>query len=160
MADLLDSGTRRTWETGAVRDAADGKGRCDLLPLDIIAYYYMDDILEHVDDYIHQGNPASLWRAIEEFCAIEEWDCYTMLLEVAKHFEAGAAKYSDNNWRLGIPLHCYIDSGVRHYLKHRRGDRDEPHNRAFVWNLLCAMWTQEHKPEMIDLPFAQKADSI
>jgi hypothetical protein len=160
MADLLNSGTRRTWETGAVRDAADGKGRCDLLPLDIIAYYYMDEILEHIDDYIHQGNPASLWRAIEGFCAMEGWDCYTMLLEVAKHFEAGAAKYSENNWRLGIPLHCYIDSGVRHYLKHRRGDKDEPHNRAFVWNLLCAMWTQEHKPEMIDLPFAKKADSI
>lgn len=160
MADLIDSGIRRTWETGAVRDAANGKGRCDLLPLDIIAYYYMDEILEHIDDYIHQGNPASLWRAIEEFCAMEEWDCYTMLLEVAKHFEAGAAKYSENNWRLGIPLHCYIDSALRHYFKYRRGDKDEPHDRAFVWNLLCAMWTQKHKPDMIDLPFAKNGENV
>ena len=30
--DLQDSGNRREYETGAVRDRADGKGRCDLLP--------------------------------------------------------------------------------------------------------------------------------
>ena len=29
---LKDSGTRREFETGAVRDMAEGKGRCDLLP--------------------------------------------------------------------------------------------------------------------------------
>lgn len=159
MSTILDSGERREFPSGAVRDIAVGKGRCDLLPLDVISYYYMDEVLEHISDYIYQGNPASLWRAIEEFCVMEEWDCYTMLIEVSKHFEAGAAKYSERNWERGIPLHCYIDSAVRHYLKHRRGDRDEPHDRAFVWNLICAIWTQKHKPEMIDLPFAKKADS-
>ena len=159
MAEIKDSGTRREFETGAVRDIADGKGRCDLLPLDIIAYYCMDGILKHIDDYIHQGNPASLWRAIEEFCAMEEWDCYTMLLEVSKQFEDGAHKYGDRNWEKGIPLHCYIDSGVRHYLKHRRGDQDEPHDRAFIWNLICAIWTQKHKPDMVDLPFAKVHES-
>jgi hypothetical protein len=55
----------------------------------------------------------------------------------------------------GIPLHCYIDSGVRHYLKFKRGDDDEPHGRAFVWNILGALWTQENKPELIDLPFKE-----
>jgi hypothetical protein len=160
MAEIKDSGTRREFKTGAVRDIAEGKGRCDLLPLDIIAYYCMDGILKHIDDYIHQGNPANLWCAIEEFCAMEGWDYYTMLLEVAKHFEAGAVKYSENNWRLGIPLHCYIDSALRHYFKYRRGDKDEPHDRAFVWNLMCAMWTQEHKPDMIDLPFAKNGESV
>jgi len=29
---IQDSGTRREFETGAVRDMAEGKGRCDLLP--------------------------------------------------------------------------------------------------------------------------------
>ena len=32
---ILDSGERRQFESGAVRDIAEGKGRCDLLPLDI-----------------------------------------------------------------------------------------------------------------------------
>ena len=159
MAEIKDSGARREFKTGAMRDIAEGKGRCDLLPLDIIAYYYTDEILKHIDDYIHQGNPANLWCAIEEFCAMEGWDYYTMLLEVSKQFEDGAHKYGDRNWEKGIPLHCYIDSALRHYFKYRRGDKDEPHDRAFVWNLMCAMWTQEHKPDMVDLPFAKVHES-
>jgi len=50
-----------------------------------------------------------------------------------------------------MPLHCYIDSAVRHFLKHLRGDTDEPHDRAFVWNLLCAVWTLKNKPELDDI---------
>ena len=38
MAELKDSGARRDFGTGAVRDAADGKGRCDLLPLQVVGY--------------------------------------------------------------------------------------------------------------------------
>ena len=30
---IQDSGTRREFESGAVRDMAEGKGRCDLLPM-------------------------------------------------------------------------------------------------------------------------------
>lgn len=30
--ELKDSGNRREFTTGAVRDIGDGKGRCDLLP--------------------------------------------------------------------------------------------------------------------------------
>ena len=71
-------------------------------------------------------------------------------LEVAKHFEEGAKKYGEDNWQKGIPTHCYIDSAVRHYLKWLRGDNDEPHDRAFVWNILCCIWTCIHKPKLND----------
>lgn len=37
MAEILDSGTRREFDTGAVRDMAEGKGRCDLMPLGVVA---------------------------------------------------------------------------------------------------------------------------
>lgn len=37
QAMIKDSGDRREYETGAVRDMAAGKGRCDLLPLDVAA---------------------------------------------------------------------------------------------------------------------------
>ena len=37
--ELKDSGTRREFETGAVRDICEGKGRCDLLPMDVISHY-------------------------------------------------------------------------------------------------------------------------
>lgn len=35
--ELQDSGNRREFDSGAVRDICEGKGRCDLLPLDIVA---------------------------------------------------------------------------------------------------------------------------
>lgn len=74
-----------------------------------------------------------------------------MLLEVSKHFEEGAAKYGEKNWTLGLPLHCFVDSAVRHYLKWFMDLVDERHDRAFCWNILCLLWTLEHKPECNDL---------
>ena len=160
---IKDSGTRRKFESGAVRDVAEGKGRCDLLPLDIIANYLSpangdDVILSSISQYIYSGKIKNLTFALDEFCARSMGNMYTMLLEVSKHYEDGAKKYAERNWEKGIPLHCYIDSGVRHYLKWLRGDTDEPHDRAFVWNMLGALWTQKHKPELIDLPFKTKEE--
>ena len=132
---------------------AEGKGRCDLLPLDVIAKRYYYPILEDIDLYIWGGNVNYLWGALTRFNGDIGWDVPTMLLEAAKQYEAGANKYGDRNWQLGQPLHVFIDSAVRHYLKWKRGDNDEPHDRAFVWNVLGAIWTHENKPELIDLPF-------
>ena len=160
MSEILDSGSRREFASGAVRDIQEGKGRCDLLPLDVVANLIMgvnepvDSILLSIESFVRTGDSYELLRAIHTFC-IERLNCdiYTALLEVAKHYADGAKKYSERNWEKGIDLHCYIDSGVRHYLKYRRGDEDEPHDRAFIWNMLGAVWTYRHKPENIDLPF-------
>ncbi len=141
---IKDSGVRREFSTGAVRDIQEGKGRCDLIPLDVVP----DDILFAIEKFKETGDPSHLWWAIDE-CDFFP-DGATMLLEVSKHFEEGALKYGENNWQKGIPTHCYIDSAVRHYLKHRRGDTDERHDRAFVWNLLCCIWTCNHMPELND----------
>ena len=149
---LPDSGERREFPTGAVRDIAQGKGRCDLLPLDVLGAWTGDEILPLIDAYLNYGETVYLEEAMGKFIDSEyNRDIYTAILEVAKHFEDGAVKYGDNNWQKGIYLHCYIDSAVRHYLKYRRGDRDEPHDRAFMWNLICAIWTHKNKPEMIDI---------
>ena len=156
---ILDSGKRREFDSGAVRDIAEGKGRCDLLPLDVVAEL-LDDYdhpylpINYIAHYVYEGNTSYLANAIHSFCVSKNITILTLLLEVSKHYEEGAKKYADRNWEKGIPLHCYIDSGVRHYLKYLRGDTDEPHDRAFVWNMLGAMWTHKHRPEMIDLPFA------
>ncbi len=157
--EILDSGHRKQFESGAVRDARPGVGRCDLLPLGIIADRLNDKVFEFIEDYIRMGELASLWMALDEFIGKEEERWCTSLLDVSKHYEAGCAKYGDRNWEKGIPLHCYIDSGVRHYLKWRRGDTDEPHDRAFLFNILGAIWTHVYKPEMIDLPFKNKEEN-
>ena len=149
---ILDSGERRQFETGAVRDIQEGKGRCDLLPLDVVAKYVGgDDILENIYYFQNSGNSEHLLLALSRFEVLNfNGDTDTMLLDVSKHFEEGAKKYGEDNWRKGIPVHCYIDSAVRHYLKHIRGDNDEPHYRAFIWNILCAVWTCMNKPELND----------
>ena len=160
MANLKDSGARREFESGAVRDIQEGKGRCDLLPLDAVALLLNEDtttegdsVLLAINDYVRFGNPQDLLRAVRYFCEAFNMDLSTAVLEVSKHYEDGAKKYEERNWERGINLHCYIDSGVRHYLKCLRGDSDEPHNRAFIWNMLSAVWTHKNKPELIDLPF-------
>lgn len=160
---ILDSGTRRKFESGAVRDIQEGKGRCDLLPLDVVADYYstiltmihydeherVTDILNSIYRFQETGDYHRLLEALYATGMFEHtWS--TMILEVSKHFEEGAKKYGEDNWQKGIPTHCYIDSAVRHYLKFLRGDNDEPHDRAFVWNILCCIWTCKHKPELND----------
>lgn len=157
MSEILDSGARREFSTGAVRDIAEGKGRCDLLPLKIVSTLIDSVVLDEIENYIRTGNTDSLYMAIRHFVEIDSnWtNICTAILEVSKQYEAGAKKYSDRNWEKGIPVHCFIDSGVRHYLKFKRGDTDEPHDRAFVWNMLGAIWTHKNKPELIDLPFME-----
>lgn len=112
---IKDSGQRTEFDTGAVRDMHEGKGRYDLLP----------------------------WEAIHE---------------VAKHCEAGGAKYGERNCEKGIPIHSLIDSAIRHLICYLRGMDDEPHLRAAAWNVLFAIWTEIKHPELQDIPCRQKPD--
>lgn len=150
---IQDSGNRRDFGTGAVRDVAEGKGRADLLPLDAIAKLLNAPCLELIEGFKRTKDISLLLGAIQTFITdhTNDQDIFTMILEVSKHFEEGAKKYGENNWKKGIPLHCYLDSAVRHFLKHLRGDMDESHDRAYIWNLLCAVWTYIHKPELDDV---------
>lgn len=151
---ILDSGTRREFETGAVRDIQEGKGRCDLMPLDVVGHTLSNPTLAYISNFQLSGTVDELYKALSASGVYH--DVCTMILEVAKHFEEGAKKYGEYNWQKGIPVHCYIDSAVRHYLKFLRGDKDEPHDRAFVWNILCAIWTCKHKPKLNDYTKTEK----
>ena len=149
---ILDSGNRREFETGAVRDMQEGKGRCDLLPLEEVAWVLgvseADCIIEKIYQFTQMNCITCLYEVLELFRNMLGIATETMILELAKHMENGAKKYPPNNWKKGIPIRAYIDSAVRHYLKFLRGDKDEPHDRAFVWNIVCAIWTCEHMPEL------------
>ena len=174
---VKDSGSTQEFTTGAHRDNANGKGRCDLLPLKYVAMVMNDAVLENIDRFMETRDVSHLVKAIcdsvnlvpcfrldeiEKFLNDNNIETVKysnnsdavrsqlahMMLEASKLYEAGANKYGANNWKLGMPVNRYIDSGVRHYLKTLRGDIDEPHYRGFVWNLLCAMWTAENHPEL------------
>ena len=169
MSEIKDSGNRREFSTGAVRDMAEGKGRCDLLPLDVISDLFVElkcEKYERVNIILNYLNSAlEIWKdealswdsnrmdfvvgylyeALKEFLKQSDFaDVPTMVLELSVHFEQGANKYTEDNWKRGIPVNCYIDSAIRHYLKWLRGDTDERHDRAFVWNIVCCIWEVEH----------------
>jgi len=152
---ILDSGNRREFVTGAVRDIAEGKGRMDLVPLDVTAVLLDSIVIDSIDEYVRMGDINKLYLAIRFFINKEFPNTETAILEVSKHYEEGCKKYGDRNFEKGIPLHCFIDSGVRHLVKFYRGDNDENHNLAFLWNLMTAIWTHTHHPELIDLPFKE-----
>jgi hypothetical protein len=77
---------------------------------------------------------------------------------VACVFETGAAKYGPSNWRKGIPIGRFLDSGQRHLQKYIAGMRDEAHLSMALWNLLCALHTAagvelgKYPAELYDLP--------
>lgn len=218
---VKDSGDRREFASGAVRDMQVGKGRCDLLPLEELSILidnmnieecYIPTIISsdglteswifrHFNNAINALNTAkdadsktiekisneiidSLYIVLEIFLIrfyrpeshlencfngkIHIWSTlyealsdipadndaaikyhinnvlYSAILDLAKHFEAGACKYGDNNWRKGIPINVFIDSAIRHFCKFMRGDTDEPHDIAFMWNVICCIWTVNH----------------
>lgn len=108
MSKILDSGERRTFESGAVRDMSEGKGRYDLLPM-------------------------------------------CVLMRLAKHYEKGAIKYKERNWEKGIPAHSFADSAFRHLVKYLDGWTDEDHLISAIWNLCGLAWTEEKRPDMMDI---------
>lgn len=75
-----------------------------------------------------------------------------VLLRLARHYENGCKKYGDRNWEKGIPAHSFADSAMRHIFKYMDGQRDEDHLIAAIWNLCGLAWTEEKKPEMMDIP--------
>lgn len=165
---IKDSGNRTEFETGAVRDIQQGKGRFDLMPLDIMSEVFavefadefeessIADILKSIAYFRRTGNIRWLCIAIAHYSQAVHVDLPKLMLDVAKHFENGALKYGEHNWEKGIPVSRYIDSAVRHLMKDCACETDEDHAAAFVWNCMCAAWTIEYLPEMDDYTTARK----
>jgi hypothetical protein len=76
----------------------------------------------------------------------------TALIRVSKHMEDALTHYPERNWEKGIPMHSMIDSAFRHLAKYTAGMTDEDHLCAATTNLLMALWTEENRPEMQDIP--------
>lgn len=74
------------------------------------------------------------------------------LMRVARHMENSLERHPERNWELGMPMHSFMDSAIRHIFMYMDGQNDEDHLCSAAWNILCAMWTEEKKPEMMDIP--------
>lgn len=82
------------------------------------------------------------------------------LLRISKHMEnsilpdpaTGVPHYPERNWEKGLPMHSMIDSAFRHLAKYVDGWDDEDHLCAAATNLLMALWMEEKRPDMQDIP--------
>ena len=62
---------------------------------------------------------------------------------VAQHYTNGAKKYSDDNWKKGIPSTRFLEGALRHLQQYRLGLRDEDHLSAVVFNILGIIYNEE-----------------
>lgn len=82
------------------------------------------------------------------------------LIRISKHMEdailpdpgTGKPHYPERNWEKGLPIHTMIDSALRHLAKYVDGRIDEDHLCAAATNLLMALWTEEKRWDMVDIP--------
>lgn len=159
-ASLVDSGERtNVGDNGAVRESPEGKGRMDLVPCDFIVNYLGYEkninsdyalIADRIEAFKKFGDRSLLVSTISWFADVNNMDDMDMLVGLSKHFQAGAVKYSENNWQKGMPVKYYISSAERHLAKHILGLDDENHAMAFIWNLCAAWWTCRHRAEYND----------
>ena len=150
MEKIKDKKDHVEFASGAVRDSQKGKGRMDLVPLDVVQKLLSmssKGVSPEIELFLIEGFKDTndvdyLYGALISFSRHFE-DVATMILKVALHFEDCLDKYDQDNWKKGIPVWSFISSGSRHYLKWFRGDCDEHHELAFVWNILCCIATVE-----------------
>lgn len=80
------------------------------------------------------------------------------ITRLAKHYEGGAKKYNDDNWRKGIPTKRFADSALRHLFQYLDGERSEDHLAAVLFNVAGIIETQEMikrgilPPELDNIP--------
>lgn len=150
---IVDGGERTTFGTGAVREIDETKGRCDLVYNYVFGQILDDSIPIKIESFVRTGNRNDILDVICLFMDKYYASRYDAYLDLSKHYAEGAKKYSDRNMEKGIPHHSFIDSAMRHYAKFMRGDSDEPHDRAFLWNLFTLLYMTDAHPELNDLPY-------
>lgn len=100
-----DSGKRKKWDSGFVRDIDTGKPRYDLIP-------------------------------------------HEMLTRLAELMTRGAEKYGVDNWKLADSeeeINRFKQSAFRHFIQWIKGDTDEDHASAILFNVNSYEWHKENK---------------
>ena len=107
---ILDSGERREFETGAVRDISGGKGRMDLVPLDAVGCILEDAILTDINSYVRKGDKMCLVNAIKEFAGAYFENMYEYIQNLDEDIKTSEETYEK---RLAICKECdYLLEGM------------------------------------------------
>ncbi len=175
---LKDTGNRTNLGgTGGLRDINPENGRCDLLPATAVRELMnhqmfcgdhikkpallnaLTDIMLFIENADKEDLFMAVYRLAIQNCLNKyhelptpEFALADCLLDLSIHYRKGAEKYAERNWEKGLPIHSFIDSAIRHLCKEIKGMTDEPHLIACMWNLMGAVWTMHHHPELNDMP--------
>lgn len=173
---VKDSGKRQEFNTGSVRDTAEGKGMPHLIAGEALAacihrpddIYLLEKIHKDLLSYnkLEDKNTESIHvihtavvNVIKYISELEDGTINSALTRLAQHYENGAKKYDKNNWRKGQPVSRYYDSAMRHIWKELNKQTDEDHAAAMLWNLLGIVQTKLDvasgilSEELDDFPF-------
>ena len=160
-------------DNGAKREIKKGKGRMDLIPLDVLkrinetyynimnpsnSYVLVPIFVDNVDVNDTLVEQEYLKTIIYITCMqYGEGDnkgdirkFYSllplMLIDLSKQFEKGAEVYGERNCQMGLPNKSFIDSGLRHTCQWLAGQNDECHHIAAIWNLWMYDWNTHNEP--------------
>jgi hypothetical protein len=161
---VVDSGKRQEFNTGSVRDTAEGKGTPHLIAGEALEKVYQLtynkcyqvpkswwDVYPYLLRYSiisekKEDNIQEIYDAISLVVVMigegEDKTYYSAMTRLAKHYENGAKKYAKNNWRKGQPISRFYDSAMRHLWKAIDGLKDEDHEAALLWNLVAIVQTK------------------
>lgn len=164
--------TMTHFESGAVRDIHGDKGRFDLLPHDVIGRMLYgipaapnieraqetEDVYEPIYYFRLNGNVSHLYYLAEIFFNMKAKELnlpldksrFVCIQKLAEHYQNCLSKYPARNWERGIPVSSFIDSALRHFTQWRMECKDFPHDIAFFWNVVGAIWTALHRADLND----------
>lgn len=100
---------------------------------------------ETLDSGARQEYPSGMRRDLQtgkpRYDLIDE----PMLTRWAELMARGAEKYGENNWQLANSLEelqRFKASGFRHFIQWIRGDQDEDHAAAILYNIAAAEYVK------------------
>lgn len=71
-----------------------------------------------------------------------------LLTRLAEHYTKSLEKYPEDNWKKATKEESrkiFIPSAWRHFISWTRGDKDEDHGIALIWNIISYIWINEYK---------------
>ena len=149
-----DSGARQQFDSGMVRDTQDGKNRLDLAldgPLPLALFVdgpKSDAISAFIAWYTNaRENFVDMEAAVRvvKLVANYEGGISELFSRYAALMTRGAVKYSARNWMQAdgqAEYERFVSSACRHFFQWVKGDRDEDHAAAVIFNLNGAAYVR------------------
>jgi hypothetical protein len=137
----------QVFETGAQRNSPIGKGAPHLIPPEAMNKVLLGIKSENLAEillwkFLENKNYSLLPYVFFLIFSDSKLDYFPFMKQLAAHYEKGAAKFGENNWRLGQPLPRLFDSAMRHVWAIYAGEVDEDHVSAAAWNILAIIQTK------------------